>query len=298
MRILILGATGMLGHKLWQRLSHRFDDVHATMRAARAAYAYCGLFDSPRIVEGVDATDFGALARVLDTIAPQTIVNCIAVTKRREATDDALASIELNAALPHRLAAWAAKHGARVIHFSTDCVFDGKSGGYTEASPTNAEDIYGKTKALGEIEGPHALTLRTSFIGRELGRGTELLEWFLAQRGQRIRGYSNALYTGVSTPWMADRVGDLIEHHPTLSGLWQVASPVISKFDLLGLARKAYNLPVEIDADDSVVVRRNLDGSRFARTTGIVTPDWQTMMHDLAADPTPYAQWSDRHAVR
>jgi len=297
MRILILGAAGMLGHKLWQRLSQRFDDVHATIRAARGAYAYCGLFESARIVEGVDASDFPALAQVLDSIAPQTIVNCIAVTKRREAADDALASIELNAALPHRLAAWAAEHGARVIHFSTDCVFDGRSGGYTEASATNAEDVYGKTKALGEIGGAAALTLRTSFIGRELGRGTELLEWFLAQRGRRIKGYRNALYTGVSTLWMADRVGDLIEHHPQLSGIYQVASPMISKFDLLDLARKAYNLPVEIDADENVVVRRDLDGSHFAHATGIVTPDWQTMMHDLAADPTPYAQWSMRDAV-
>jgi dTDP-4-dehydrorhamnose reductase len=297
MRILILGATGMLGHKLWQRLRARFPDTYATMRAARADFAYCGLFDSPNVIDRVDAMSVCALERVLADTGPGTIINCIAVTRRREAATDALTSIELNAALPHRLAAWAASRNARVIHFSTDCVFDGRTGGYTEASATNAEDLYGRTKALGEISGPGSLTLRTSFIGRELNRGTELLEWFLAQRGGRIKGYRNALYTGVSTLWMANLVGDILERHTSLSGVFQVAAPVISKFDLLGLARKAYNLPVEIDADDAVVVRRHLDGARFRQTTGIDVPDWSRMMADLAADSTPYDRWRTTDAA-
>jgi dTDP-4-dehydrorhamnose reductase len=297
MRILILGAAGMLGHKLWQHLDQRFDDVHATLRATRASYARFGLFDSARIHDGVDAADSASLARVLDQLRPAVIVNCIAVTKRREAAADSLASIELNAALPHRLAAWTTAHGARLIHFSTDCVFDGRAGGYTEDSPTNAEDVYGKSKALGEVAGLGMLTLRTSFIGRELGRGTELLEWFLAQRGRRIQGYRRALYTGVSTLWMAGLVADLIERFPQLNGLYQVASPVVSKLELLGLAQKAYNLPVTIDPDDTVIVLRNLDGSRFRHATGIEVPSWERMMTELAADPTPYARWSATDAA-
>jgi len=296
MRILILGVTGMLGHKLWQRLNLRFAETYGTMRSQRSQYAECGMFATERVVDGVDASDFSQLSPVLERIRPDCIVNCIAVTKRREKALDALTCIELNAALPHRLASWASRHQTRLIHFSTDCVFDGGQGGYTEDSLTNAEDLYGRTKALGEIVGRASLTVRTSFIGRELGAGTELLEWFLAQRGKRIKGYRQAFYTGVSTLYMADLVADLVERHPDLSGLYQVAAPVIDKFALLGLAKSAYNLDVDIEADESVVVRRNLDGTRFRQATGIDVPEWAQMMHAMAADPTPYDRWSKTDA--
>ena len=291
MRILILGAGGMLGHKLWQQLSRRYAETYATMRAAKDPSAYGGLFNSANVFDGVDVSDFTHCARVLDAIHPDVVINCIAVTKRHRAAADAIASIELNAALPHRLCAWGAARAARVIHFSTDCVFDGSVGSYTEDSRPNADDLYGRTKALGEITAPGTLTLRTSFVGRELSARTELLEWLLAQRGRRIKGYRRALFSGVSTLWMAELIGALLERRPALSGLYQVAAPPISKFDLLSLARTAYNLAIDIEADDSVVIRRDLDGSRFRRATGISVPSWEHMMLGLARDPTPYDAW-------
>jgi dTDP-4-dehydrorhamnose reductase len=297
MRILILGAGGMLGHKLWQRLPERFPDTWATLRARRSHYARTGLFDSSKVVDGLDAMDFAAVVRVLDDIRPQAVVNCIAVTKRREAAADALASIELNAALPHRLARWAEARGARLIHFSTDCVFSGLTGGYTEDSLTDAEDLYGRTKALGEVAGPGALTLRSSLVGREIGGHTELLDWFLAQRGRRIKGYRQALFTGVSTLCMSEIVAGILQRFPTLSGLLQPTAPQVSKYELLHLARDAFGLDAEIQPEDTVQVRRNLDGSRFLRATGIGIPAWSTMMAELAADPTPYDQWSEAHAA-
>lgn len=299
MRILVLGATGMLGHKLWQRLPARFPETFATLRTSRSSFAGCELFEGPRVIDRVDAIDFRAVERVLDDVRPDAVVNCIAVTKRREAADDALASIELNAALPLRLARWAAAHGSRVVHFSTDCVFDGRTGGYTEASPTTAGDLYGRTKALGEIDDAACvLTLRTSFIGRELRGGTELLEWFLAQRGGTVRGFRKAIYTGVSTVRMAAIVAELLGGHPGLHGLYQVASPPVSKFELLGLARDAYGVDVRIEPEDATIVRRDLDGARFRAATGIDVPDWRTMMRELAEDPTPYDRWSAFDAAR
>jgi dTDP-4-dehydrorhamnose reductase len=296
MRILILGVTGMLGHKLWQQLGARFPETHGTMRAPRREFARCGLFETDRIVDGVDAGRFCEVERVLERLRPDCIVNCIAVTKRRAKALEPLTCIELNAALPHRLGEWGARNGARLIHFSTDCVFDGRAGGYTEDSLTNAEDLYGRTKALGEVAAPGCLTLRTSFIGREIAAGTELLEWFLAQRGKRIRGYRRAHYTGVSTLYMAGLVAEIIENRPNLHGLYQVAAPTIDKYELLGLAKSAYNVDVEIDPDEATVVRRNLDGSRFERATGIRVPAWAQMMQALAADPTPYDRWSNNDA--
>ena len=290
MRVLILGATGMLGHKLGHLLPHRVADTFATIRS-RPDLAECELFRDERVIDGVDAGDFRSLAAVLDRLKPAVIVNCVAVTLRREASADAVTSIALNAMLPHQLACWSAGHAARVIHFSTDCVFSGRTGGYSEASPPDAEDLYGRTKALGELAGAGVLTLRSSFIGRELANGTELLEWFLAQRGKRIRGFRQALYTGVSTLYLARLVADIIEHHPRLAGLYNLASEVITKFDLLRLARDAFKIEVDIDPDDGFVCRRNLDGSRLRQALGTPLPSWPAMMAELAADSTPYDRW-------
>ncbi len=290
-RILILGGTGMLGHKLWQRLPRRFPETYVTIRKTRADYVRYGLYDDPRVIDKTDVTDFDAVRSVLQRIKPQTILNCIGVTKRRERVNNPEPSILLNALLPHRLAAWGADYGARVINFGTDCVFNGKRGGYTELDLTDAEDLYGRTKALGEIGGRHALTLRSSFIGRELAGGTELLEWLLAQSHKTIKGYRGVLYSGVSTIHLATVVGDIIEKFQKLVGLYQVAANVISKHDLLLLARDAFALDIKIEPDDSIVIKRNLNGEKFRLATAYSPPTWQAMMAELAADPTPYSEW-------
>jgi dTDP-4-dehydrorhamnose reductase len=180
---------------------------------------------------------------------------------------------------------------ARLIHFSTDCVFSGAEGAYTEDDPSDAQDMYGRTKFLGEVGGPAALTLRTSIIGRELTRRSSLLEWFLDQDGQKVKGYRRALYAGLTTNRMSHLVGDLIEHHPDLTGLFHVAGPWISKYDLLIQVRDAFGLSIEIDPDDEVAIDRTLDGSRFEAATGFCPPTWREMVTELANDPTPYESW-------
>jgi dTDP-4-dehydrorhamnose reductase len=292
MRVLILGGTGMIGHKLWQTLSLRFPEAYVTVRDERAALARYGtLYAGERVLDRVDVADFERLRGTLDTVQPEVIVNCVGVTKRQTGAGDPVASLTLNSLLPQTLAAWSRPRGTRVIHFSTDCVFDGLQGGYTEESFPSARDLYGRTKALGEITGDGALTLRTSMIGREVRQRTELLEWFLAQEGKRIKGFRQALYTGVSTRFMAGVVGEIIERFPGLSGLYQVTSEVITKYDLLLLAREAFGLDVEIDPDDDFVCKRDLVGDRFRQATGLICPPWPEMMADLAQDPTPYDSW-------
>ncbi len=297
MRVLILGGTGMLGHKLWQRLGARFADTGVTIRGKRADYRRFGLFDDARVIENVDVTNAARLSAVLDQAAPAVIVNCVAVTKRREAASGPAPSILLNAWLPHRLAEWTAANGARLITISTDCVFDGKQGGYSETEAPDAVDMYGRTKALGEVVDGNALTIRTSFVGRELAHGTELLEWFLAQRGKTVKGFRGALYSGISTLYCAEVIGDVIEKFPQLSGLYQVTSQVITKYDLLCSARDAFGIKVNIEPDDTVAIKRNLNGEKFRRATGLETPLWSTMMNEMAADPTPYDDWRRHDAV-
>lgn len=290
-KILILGGGGTLGHKLWQTLQSKFPDTSVSIRKTRDFYAKCGLFAGPRVIDGLDLRDFTRLNVVLDEFKPSVIVNCAGITPRRGEAQDSVNVITINSLLPHKLAEWCVNNGSRLIHFSTDCVFDGKTGNYNELSPSDSKDLYGRTKALGEVNSPSSVIFRTSMIGREISGGTELLEWFLAQEGKKIKGYRKVVFTGLTTNRLAGLTGDIIEQYPGLNGLYNVASQPVSKYDLLLMLREAYNLDVEIEADDSVECRRDLDGSKFIKATGFVCPPWKELIREMAADPTPYAEW-------
>jgi dTDP-4-dehydrorhamnose reductase len=293
MKVLVLGGEGMLGHKMFQTLLARYPDTCCTVRGSleEPFYRRIDLFRQGTVLEKVDAMDISALGRRLQEVKPDYIVNCVGVIKQREEAKAAVPTITLNALLPHKLAEFAAGWGGRVIHFSTDCVFSGKRGGYTEDDPSDAEDLYGKSKYLGEVTAENALTLRTSIIGRELSHFRSLLEWFLAQNGKTIRGFRRVIYSGVTTNYLARRVGDLIAGHPRLSGLFQVTSAPISKHDLLCLLRDSFRLDVEIVPDEEEVSDRSMIGDRFVRATGSVCPTWPELAADLADDPTPYGKW-------
>ncbi|MDP6823422.1 MAG: sugar nucleotide-binding protein, partial [Dehalococcoidia bacterium] len=204
---------------------------------------------------------------------------------------DSIESIAINSLLPHLLAKKCGEIGGRVIHFSTDCVFNGEKGAYQESDPSDATDLYGRTKFLGEVSSPGTLTLRSSIIGRELYNNTSLLEWFLAQNGKKIRGFARAMYAGMTTNRMSQLVKDLIIDHPELSGMYQVSGPWISKYDLLVLVREAFELDIEIERDEEVDIDRTLVGERFASDTGFMAPSWHEMVTELAADRTPYESW-------
>ncbi|MDE2313577.1 MAG: SDR family oxidoreductase [Elusimicrobia bacterium] len=290
-RILILGGGGTLGHKLWQKLPERFSDVHVSLRKPKSRYARCGLFDSANVIDGLDLREPEALEKKLVALKPGVIVNCAGVTLRCAEAKDARSNILVNALLPHRLAAWCEKNGARLIHLSTVCVYDGKKGGYAEADPSDALDLYGRTKSLGDVSSPSALVLRSSFIGREIFGGSELLEWFLAQKGKKIKGFRKAIFTGLSTNRFAETIAALIADFPKLRGLYHVSSEAVSKYDLLLLMKEAYNVPVDIEPEDAFVCRRDLNGTRFEKETGLKAPPWKAMMAEMAADKTPYDQW-------
>jgi len=292
--IVVLGADGMLGHKMFQLLGARFPGTRGTLRTSAADPRFAGIpiLQSRAIVDGVDAMDEDGLRRRIESLRPDVVVNCIGVIKQRDAAQDPIPSITINALLPHRLAAWLRPWNGRLIHFSTDCVFSGRRGRYREDDPSDAEDLYGKSKFLGEVRyAPHALTLRTSIIGRELFHHKSLLDWFLAQRGT-VRGFTRVIYSGVTTNHLAGLVGDIIERHPALEGLHQVASTPIPKHDLLRLLQDAFGTRgVTIVPDDREVSDRSMDGSRLAAAIGYTCPPWPALVAELAADPTPYTDW-------
>jgi dTDP-4-dehydrorhamnose reductase len=289
--ILVLGGMGMLGHKMVQRLRQRFPGTYCTIRGSTTDRVARRFFQNGSVFEHFDATDFGSLERLLLANRPRVVINCIGIIKPRAAAEEAATCITVNSLLPHKLAQICRQWGGRLIHFSTDCVFSGRRGGYREEDVADAEDLYGRTKFLGEVAGEKTLTLRTSIVGRELRHFTSLLEWFLSQNHGKVKGYKKALYSGVTTNWLADVVGNLIDRHPDLSGLYQITGPTISKFDLLCVLRDAYNLDIEILPDDEFWCDRSMVGEKFARATGYVCPPWRELAAQLAEERACYRAW-------
>jgi dTDP-4-dehydrorhamnose reductase len=300
MEILILGGAGMLGHKLFQHLRKRHPDTYCTIRGARkdAPLSKIDLFREGGVIENIDVLDFAALEQLLLQEAPRVVINCVGVVKQREAAKQPVPSIRINALLPHQLAAACERFGGRLIHFSTDCVFSGKLGNYREGDISDAEDLYGRTKFLGEVSAGRAITLRTSIVGRELVHRAGLLEWLLAQNHRRVAGYTHAMFSGVTTNHMAKVVESLIEDHPGLAGLHQVTAQTVSKCELLCLLRDAYGLDIEITPDALFYCDRSMKGDKFTEATGRARPAWPELAAELANDDTPYQAWKQEPVSR
>lgn len=293
MKILVLGVTGMLGHKLFQVLRDQFEGVKglAYENTREPPYHRVPFLQGEDVRFGVDAAEFSRLRDLLQRERPDYILNAVGIIRQRKTASSFVSCIELNSLLPHKLALFAEAWGGRVIHFSTDCVFDGARGGYTEEDEATAKDLYGRSKHLGEVQGEQALTLRTSIIGRELTHHKSLLDWFLSQRGRTIRGYQRVIYSGVTTNQMAEVVAMVIRRYPALSGLYQVVADPISKHDLLCLAREAFKMDVDIVPENETCSDRSMKGDKFRAATGYVSPPWPQLMAHLADDPTPYYDW-------
>lgn len=296
MDVLVLGGTGMLGHKMFQTLGRHFAETWCTIRRpltdptlARIDFLHRG-----KVLQ-VDASDYPALERLLLDRRPDVVVNCVGVVKQRAEATAPIPSILINSLLPHRLLETCRRWNGRLIHISTDCVFSGRRGGYLETDVADAEDLYGRTKFLGEVQGDGALTLRTSVIGRELFHFRSLLEWFLSQAGGQVRGFKRARFSGVTTNLLSEVIADIIAHRPDLTGLYHVTGPTISKYDLLTVLREAYQLDVQIAADEEFVCDRSMNGEKFRRATGFQCPAWPELAAQLAADPTPYEAWRKWH---
>ncbi|MBD3307916.1 sugar nucleotide-binding protein, partial [candidate division KSB3 bacterium] len=218
MKILILGGSGMLGHMLWRVLARQFD-TYITLRQRIQASTHYTLFDPNYTLEHISIESMDSVIRAIASVQPDIVINGIGVIKQSPAAQDPLTSISINALFPHRLAQICRAAQSRLIHVSTDCVFSGRQGHYTEEDFPDPIDLYGRTKLLGEITYPGCLTLRTSMIGRELSTQHGLIEWFLSQRGKAIQGYTRAIYSGLTTQALAELLGKIIAEFPDLDGL-------------------------------------------------------------------------------
>ncbi len=280
MKILILGGNGMLGHQFLRAWQGRHD-VRVTLHHQPSDYA-ADLFTSSNSYYGIDVSSIQKLEEVMQSFRPDAVVNAIGVTKQRADDSSLIPTIGINALFPHRLADLCGKYGARLVHMSTDCIFSGKIGYYDEQAVSDAGDLYGRSKYLGEVNQPHVITLRKSTIGLELDGAHGLIEWFLEQNGE-IRGYRKAIYSGLISIELARVIEDVLVNHTTLSGIWNVASEPINKYDLLvRLAKRLDREDVEIEPDDGFVCDRSLNGAAFCRKTGYIAPSWEAMLDELA----------------
>ncbi|MEL6751420.1 MAG: SDR family oxidoreductase [Pseudomonadota bacterium] len=281
--VLVLGATGMLGHRIVQRLS-KTRKVVGTIRGEALDDAATAALGDVEIIPNVRADDVGGVASAMEAVAPAAVINCIGVIKQLKEAKDAIPSIEINALFPHRVAALAKEHGARMIHFSTDCVFTGSRGNYAQTDVADATDLYGRTKLLGEVAGENCVTIRSSIIGHELRGHKSLVDWFVSQQGQHIKGFANAHYAGLNTHAMAELVETILDQWPDLSGLWHVASDPINKYDLLHLIRHIYGFDVTIARDEDFHCDRRLDATPFRERTGWTPTPWPQMIETMFRD--------------
>jgi len=289
MDVLVLGAYGMLGHRLLLNLDHNFQ-VAGTVRSTRD-------FDAPiaeqlshlRIIPGIDAYRPDTVSELVRKYKPQAVVNCVGIVKQVESAKDPITSITVNSLFPHLAAKVAKEVGATFIHFSTDCVFSGNKGNYSQNDIPDPVDLYGRSKLLGEVS-ENGITIRSSLIGRELGSCNGLVEWLLSNRGKEVKGFRRAIFSGFTTHEMSNVVGMLLEKRPIINGVWQVASDSISKFDLIRKISEEAKANVTITPNDFVVCDRSLDGHQFAQATGYSAPNWDDMIKSMVRDFPLYEQ--------
>lgn len=282
MKVLVLGASGMLGNAIVRVLGkQQWWQVFGTLRSDGGRRHFSPA-ENERLISGVDVEQFDSLVKVLARVRPDVVVNCIGLVKQLADAKDPLLALPINALLPHRLERLCELAKSRLVHISTDCVFSGQRGGYTESDLPDAGDLYGRSKLLGEVSGSCAITLRTSIIGHELESRHALISWFLAQEG-RCLGHCKAVFSGFPTVVLAEIIRDIIIPRGDLAGVFHVAAAPISKFDLLRLVAQVYGKQIEIVPDDTVVIDRSLDAGRFNRMTGYVAPRWPEMIAKMHA---------------
>jgi dTDP-4-dehydrorhamnose reductase len=278
-RILILGASGMLGNAVYRVFAaDKSLSVTGTARASVMAKLGGGL--SSQIITGIDVESSDSLVNLFTLVKPDVVINCVGLVKQVDQGNDVLSAIPINSLLPHRLAKLCALISARLIHVSTDCVFSGARGGYLEADVPDAQDVYGRSKLLGEVDYPNAITLRTSIIGHELRSGRGLVDWFLAQEGE-INGFKRAFFSGLPTVELAQVIKDHVIPNPSLHGVFHVSAEAISKFDLLTLVAETYGKSIQINPNESFVIDRTLDSTRFREATGYRAPNWPELIQRM-----------------
>lgn len=282
-RVAILGVNGMLGSSLFRVLSENEGlTIYGFCRNV-ASTSWFAEHKREFLFADLDILNDRYLMERFETLQIDSVINCVGIIKQLPHSRDYIESLSVNSLLPHRLAKICAALGIRLIHFSTDCVFDGVDGGYTEADVPNATDLYGRSKLLGEVTYGKSITLRTSIIGHELGSCNSLVDWFLSQKSQ-VRGFRRAIFSGLPTVEVSRVIEKYVLPNEQLNGLYHLSVAPIDKFSLLKMISEVYGFNVELEADDSVSVDRSLVSSKFQIQSGYAPPSWVDLIKSMRLD--------------
>ncbi len=281
-RILVVGASGMLGHEAIKVLSPDFEVWGSCRRPSELPDL--GI-PAERLLGGLDASDRDSAYALIERVKPDLVLNAVGIVKQRPDAKAAIPSIAVNSLWPHVLADACERHGARMVHVSTDCVFSGSRGGYIEADVPDAFDLYGRSKLLGEVtDRENAVTLRTSIIGWQIGPATGLVGWFAEHRTEPLLGYTRAVFSGLTTRALTEVVRDVVLPDESLSGLWHLSVDPIDKFTLLTTLAEKLGWELDITAVAEPVIDRSLDSTRFRERTGWTPQSWDELLTELAAE--------------
>ncbi len=284
MRIIVLGATGMLGYQVFRISLKRKLDVYGIVRNKSALISKFGKVIDECVYEIDDVRDKNILNQLFSRIRPDYVINCIGIVKQSHLSQNYIESIAINSLFPHELQRLCSEFDSHLIHISTDCVFNGLKGLYTEADQSNAYDLYGKSKHLGEVDYGKGLTIRTSIIGHELSQSSHgLLEWFLSQT-EEVKGFEKAIFSGLTTLELTKVLLDFIIPQKVSVGLFHVAANPISKYALLRMIAEVYKRKINIVASQELIIDRSLDGSKFASLTGYQVPSWHELIEEMNFD--------------
>lgn len=279
--ILILGASGMVGSTLIRYFSSNSNfRVYGSVRTSNLERQLKVRAPKAQIISSINVENSDDLSRLFASIKPNLVVNCVGLVKQLSYSNDPLLALPINSLLPHRLAHLCQIVGARLVHFSSDCVFSGKKGNYIESDVPDATDLYGRSKLLGEVDYPNAITLRTSLIGHELQEIRSLVSWFLAQESN-VQGFTKTIFSGLPAVEMARVIQEYVLPHPDLHGVYHLSVDPISKHDLLSMVKDAYGKKIEIIPDDSLVIDRSLDSTCFREVTGFVPKPWPELVQNM-----------------
>ena len=281
LNVLVLGATGMLGHAVYRVLSKDPHlNVFGTARSPSQSAAFPKAL-TKNLIFHTDVENYDSLIGAFEKAKPDVVINCVGIIKQLADSGDALKTVPLNTLLPHRLALLTKLCGARLILVSTDCVFSGSKGDYTETDYPDCNDLYGRSKLLGEItDSQHVLTIRTSIIGHEIRGGLSLVDWFLSQ-DESVSGYSNVIFSGLPTNELAQIIQNLILNHKQLHGLYHVSANPINKYALLQLIAKTYNKKIKILESKKIKMNRSLSHSKFKKDAGYKSKDWKSLVESM-----------------
>ena len=284
MSILILGGSGMLGHQIIKGCINRNLDWHTIVRSDTKIIDYFGESIKDRISKISDIKNIIEISNIINTIKPNYIINCIGVVKQSFLAKNYIESISINSLLPHQLEEICFQNNSKLIHISTDCVFDGLKGNYNESDVSDATDLYGQSKYLGEIQNRSGLTVRTSIIGHEITEQTHgLVDWFLGQN-DNVNGFTKAIFSGLTTLELSNVIIDIIIPQNLPGGLYQVASEPINKFELLNIINKVYCKNLTITPKSNLKLDRSLNASNFNTLTGYNCPQWFQLIQEMHED--------------